>query len=133
MSRTLFTPEQQEILRQNVYVYRVSDTMLTLTKEFKAIFHSEYNKGILPREILQNHGFDVDILGDHRIWGIADRIRNEYSKYGEFRDPSVPFRRNPKPAPSEADVIKQLRDEVNYLTQEVEFLKKIALLRQIKK
>ena len=35
MSKKLFTEEEQQLLRQNPYVYSVSESSLSLTKEFK--------------------------------------------------------------------------------------------------
>lgn len=38
MSRQKFTPEQQNKLRENPYIYSVTNTRITLTKEFKELF-----------------------------------------------------------------------------------------------
>ena len=38
MSRKQFTEEQQQKLRQNPYVYSVTATRLSLTREFKELF-----------------------------------------------------------------------------------------------
>jgi len=141
MSRQHFTEEQIILLRQNPYVYSVTGNRLVLTKEFKEIFISEYNKGELPRSILENHGFDVSILGDRRIWGISQHIREEYKKYGEFHDgyrtpiatsTSSDLEPDSKQS-SQKDEIKQLRHEVEYLKQEIEFLKKISSIRGTQK
>ncbi len=77
--RTFFTEEQMASLRQNPYVYSVTQGTLTLTKEFKEIFYAEYQRGILPRNILEQHGFDLNALGTHRIWSISQHIRDEYN------------------------------------------------------
>ena len=50
--RRLFTEEQMTALRQNPYVYSVTQGTLALTKEFKEIFYTEYQESILPRNIL---------------------------------------------------------------------------------
>lgn len=129
-----FTEEQIRLLRQNPYVFSIIGSKLFLTKEFKEIFLSEYNQGILPRQILENHGFDTAMLGDRRVWGISEHIRAEYKKHGGFHSgylaPS-PFA--PEPKPSEADEITQLRHEVEYLKQEMDFLKKISSIRCTRK
>ena len=52
MSRKIFTKEQQQLLRQNPYIYSVTDTRITLTKAFKEIFMTSYNTGTSPRTIL---------------------------------------------------------------------------------
>ena len=126
MSKKLFTEEEQQLLRQNPYVYSVSESSLSLTKEFKDLFLEAYHKG------------QTAILGNRRIWGISSHIRSDYQKYGEFTDghntrgkrSSNPNLSNPA---TEADQIRQLKHEVDYLKQEMEFLKKISAIRTTRK
>ena len=139
MSRRQFTEEQINILRQNPYVFSVTGTRLTLTREFKELFMTAYQAGELPRSILENHGFDIGILGERRIWSISQHIREEYKKYGEFHEGYGPraSRSTPSADPnqplSEKDELKQLRHDVDYLKQEMEFLKKISSIRTTRK
>ena len=136
MSRKLFTKEQQQLLRQNPYIFSVTETRITLTKEFKEIFMTAYKAGESPRKILEDHGFDISIIGERRIWSISQHIRTEYKKYGEFHQGYRPrgtadthlVSADISPV-SEADEIRQLRHEVDYLKQEMEFLKKISSIR----
>lgn len=134
MSRKYFNEEQLQLLRKNPYVYSVTPARLQLTKQFKELFLTAYRSGESPREILDNYGFDLGILGERRIWSIAYHIRDEFNKYGEFREGYRP--RDPKTAlyasdqfPTEKDEIKRLQHEVDYLKQEMEFLKKISSIR----
>ena len=139
MGRKPFTDEQIQMLRQNPYTYSVNRLRLAFTKEFKEIFYSEYQAGELPRQILADHGYDPDVLGERRVWGIAGHIREQYQKYGGFHEGNA----GPSQAPSgllppnvpasEKEELKQLRHEVDYLRQEVEFLKKISSLRTTRK
>jgi hypothetical protein len=139
MSRRQFTEEQINILRQNPYVFSVTGARLTLTKEFKEIFMTAYQAGELPRSILEDHGFDIGILGERRIWSISQHIREEYKKYGEFHEGYGPRSSrstpptNPNQPLSEKDELRQLRHEVDYLKQEMEFLKKISSIRTTRK
>ena len=71
MSRKLFTEEQQQLLRNNPYVYSVTASRLQLTKEFKELFMTAYNSGDSPRTILENYGFNIGIIGERRIWWSA--------------------------------------------------------------
>lgn len=137
--RTLFTEEQMDALRQNPYVYSVTQDTLALTREFKEIFYTEYQKGILPRNILDQHGFDLNVLGTRRIWGISQHIRTEYAKYGEFhegyharRAADISPEGRPQP-PTEQEQLKSLQAKVDYLEQEMEFLKKISSIRNTRK
>ena len=72
MSRKIFTKEQQQLLQQNPYIYSVTDTRITLTKAFKEIFMTAYNTGTSPRTILEDHGFDISIIGERHIWSISN-------------------------------------------------------------
>ena len=141
MSKRHFTEEQIAQLRKNPYVYNVTESRLLLTKEFKEIFVAEYDRGELPRKILENHGFDIAILGERRVWSISDHIRAEYKKYGDFHsgyrrsyDSIVTANADSADKPkSDNDEIKQLRHEVEYMKQEIEFLKKISSIKHTQK
>lgn len=139
MNRKCFTDEQVESLRQNPFVYCVTDARVALTKEFKEIFFTAYREGQLPRKILEDHGFDTAALGDRRVWNISYHIREEYRKYGEFhegfhpRKSGSPPTTEAEPPLSEAEELKQLRHEVEYLKQEIEFIKKISSIRSTRK
>ena len=140
MSRKVFTKEQQQLLRQNPYIFSVTETRITLTKEFKEIFMTAYKAGESPRKILEDHGFDISIIGERRIWSISQHIRTEYQKYGEFYQGYRPrgtadsrLLSAGTSTVSETDEIRQLRHEVDYLKQEMEFLKKISSIRTTRK
>ena len=131
MSKVKFTPEQQQLLRNNPYTLRVSENVLNLSKEFKELFYREYLAGALPRDILQKYGFSPDVLGDRRIWGISHTIRKQFEETGKFRDVRAPG--SPLTEVSPEDKIRQLEHQVSYLTQELEFLKKISSIRSTRK
>ena len=140
MSRKIFTKEQQQLLRQNPYIYSVTDTRITLTKAFKELFMTAYDAGTSPRTILEDHGFDISLIGERRIWSISQRIRTEYQKYGEFHEGYSTRRAltnqsdtTASSVPSDADKLKQLQHEIDYLKQEMEFLKKISSVRTTRK
>ena len=132
MSRRQFTEEQQRKLRQNPCVYSVTATRLSLTREFKELFMEACRTGGTPRQILEDHGFSVALIGERRFFSIPQHIREEFKKHGEFRE-GYSSRSNGENAledhPSGDDELKQLRHEVDYLKQEMEFLKKISSIR----
>ncbi len=134
MSRKQFTEEQQQKLRQNPYVYNVTATRLSLTREFKELFMEACRAGETPRKILEGHGFSVELIGERRFFSIPQHIREEFKKHGEFRE-GYSSRGNGEDAleghPSDDDELKQLRHEVDYLKQEMEFLKKISSIRNM--
>lgn len=133
MSKVKFTPEQQEILRNNQYTARVTSDTLSLTKEFKELFYREYLAGTIPREILQKYGYPAEMLGQKRIWGIAHCIKKEYERDGSFGNiRSGNFGKTTGPCTPE-EKIRLLEHQVSYLTQEVEFLKKISSIKNTRK
>ena len=80
MSRKDFTPEQLEKLRQNPNVLQATPKRIEYTTEFKKKFISEYKKGLGPREIFINAGFDVVAIGYKRIERASDRWRIAYNQ-----------------------------------------------------
>ena len=137
MNRNIFTDEQIQILRENPYVYSVSPYQISLTKEFKEIFYEEGNKGKTPRQILEEYGIDPTILGEHRIKNIAYHIRKEYQKYGRFCEGHSAQRRSGNKKPdaelSEKEQLKKLQAELEFLREEMDFLKKISRIMNIGK
>lgn len=131
MSKVKFTPEQQQMLRENPYTIHVTADVLSLSKEFKEIFYKEYLSGALPRDIMQKYGYPADVLGKRRIWGISHCIRKQFEESGEFHDVRTPAIVKTGITPDEK--IRQLEHQVSYLTQEVEFLKKISSIRSTRK
>ncbi|MBT2723292.1 HTH domain-containing protein, partial [Bacillus sp. ISL-46] len=75
MSKKLFTDKEIKILSNNPYVKSVSTKGITYTDEFKRIFISESVNGKLPRQIFEENGFDVDIIGIVRVQKAAYRWR----------------------------------------------------------
>lgn len=69
------------------------------------------------------------MLGKIRINGIRQHIKNEITKFGEFHTGYPSARKAPDPeqlkdAPPE-QVISRLQNEVIYLRQELDFIKKL--------
>ena len=128
-----FTKEQIIILKANPNVAMVDSVRVFFTAEFKERFWGLYtNEYMRPREILEELGIDIKILGSAQIRGIAQNIRKEYERYGKFSDSGKPRTRKTEPEPgnqtalSPEDEAKRLRIENEYLKQELEFVKKIV-------
>ena len=80
------------------------------------------------REILIESGIDVEIMGDRRIWSLAEQIKKAAEREGGFEDQREKNSRKPKKMTEEqamAKRIEQLEHELAYTRQEVEFLKKL--------
>lgn len=82
MSNKIFTQDEIEILSSNKFVKRVSTKAITYTDEFKRIFISEYEKGKFPRDIFEECGFSIDILGLMRVESSGKRWRAAYRENG---------------------------------------------------
>ena len=82
MTKRLLTKKEQEQLKCNPYVQAVSDKSITYTDEFKRHFITENEKGKLPREIFEEAGLSVDLIGMERIKTAGKRWRTVYRKSG---------------------------------------------------
>lgn len=136
MGSTKFTEEQIDYLNQNPFVYKVTPSRLYLTKDFKELFYSDYQDGYQPAEIFSKYGLDPNIIGEQRVWSMSFRIRKEYESNGEFREgynrKRIP-RSGDNNALSEKEELKVLRQKVEYIEQEIAFLKKISSIKNTRK
>lgn len=82
MSNKIFTEKEIEILTQNQYVLSVSEKTITYTDKFKCEFIAENEIGKFPREIFEEHGFNINILGMQRICSAGKRWRAAYRTKG---------------------------------------------------
>jgi len=119
----IITKEEIEILRENPYVKGAYPNRVSFTSNFKREYLRRYDAGEIGREILRSMGIDPEILGNSRIWTITGKIREELERHGEFSDVRRKSEHN-----IEESSLEQLRSEVAYLRQEVEFLKKNIIL-----
>lgn len=133
MSKTIFTQEQQEELRKNPYTIRVTAHILSFSKEFKELFYREYMSGHRPKEILERYGYPTEIFSKERLEGIRYNITAEYRRYGCFSDIRSTKATQSGEKLLQEDKIRKLEHQVEYLTQEVEFLKKISSIRNTEK
>ena len=67
MSKVLFTDNEVRKLRKNKYVKNVSNNSITYTDEFKEkiVFETENYKKF-PRQVFEECGFDINIIGIKR-------------------------------------------------------------------
>lgn len=133
MTRKHFTDQEMEQLRQNPYTYAVSSGTISFTKEFKELFYKAYCRGTLPGQIMDDYGYDTSVFGKDRISGIRTSIMREYATFGRFcdgRKPSVP--KDSAATESTETSLRQLQHKVEYLEQEIEFLKKTFSIRNPK-
>ena len=122
-----YTQKQINELKQNPYTFKVDEQRIFFTVEFKKIFWRKYQAGMSPRAIFKELDYSLDYFGQKQIDSIVQRIKKE-AMAGEFTEG---YSRNNrmKIKESEEDIspqnIKQIQNELLYLRQEVDFLKKV--------
>jgi hypothetical protein len=129
MAKRQFSEKDMKTLKANPYTYRVTPNQIQFTAEFKEIFWEKYSSGKSPTLIVFELGYDPDILGKTRIEGILHHIRHEACSEGGFHTGYARRRKTATLEPSSSGLSDQavirLQNEVLYLRQELEFLKKI--------
>src|SRR4051812_741164 len=128
MSKKIFTEKEIRLLSTNIYVKSVSTKGITYTDEFKHRFIVEKEKGKFPREIFEDHGFDVETLGMDRIDSASRRWQKAYKKNGiiglrDTRAGNSGRLRERELSLEEKNA--RLEAEINLLKAENELLKKI--------
>jgi hypothetical protein len=124
-----FTEEELKTIRTNPYVKSATSKMIRFTVAFKDEFWLRYHeKGESPRRIMEEMGFDPDVIGKRRIDGIILHLREAVNSGEEFRD----VRKIQENHMSEADkklppskAILKMQHKIAYMEQELEFIKKI--------
>lgn len=133
MTKKLFTPKEQELLKGNPYVQEVSEKAITYTDEFKRLFISENEQGKLPRTIFEEAGLDADLIGLSRIQAAGKRWRSAYREKGitGLEDTRKTNSGHPiKRELSLGEKIARLEAQNRLLQAENELLKKLDLLER---
>lgn len=128
MSKKLFSEKEIELLAKNRYVKSVSSKGITYSDEFKEHFITQTDQGKFPREIFEDCGFDIEVLGMQRIESSGKRWRDAYRKHGilGLRDTrSGNSGRTRDRELSIEEKYARLEAETNLLKAENELLKKI--------
>ena len=130
MSKKFFTEKEIKLLSSNKYVKSVSPKGITYTDEFKHIFIVEKEKGKFPREIFEESGFDVEILGMKRIKAASERWRKAFNQDGVAGLRDARAGNSGRPRDKELTLEEKnarLEAQINLLKAENELLKKIRL------
>lgn len=131
MGVNYFSKDQVERFKKNPNVKYVSERSISFTEEFKEEFWIRYSNGELPGQILLSIDIDPKALGRRRMSNIVQRIKMEANRVDTFKDTRHNNRGKYSKMSAEEMTPEQeleyLRNKVEYLTQENEFLKKIEL------
>jgi hypothetical protein len=124
-----FTKEQQEELRKNPFIKKVSDKAITYTTEFRELFANEYRSGKIPSQILTECGIDHQLLGKRRKDGLVAMVKKFELRLDGFEDTRKDNSGRPVTKDlTDAERISRLEHQIKYLKQENEFLKKTEFL-----
>ncbi len=128
MSKITFSTKEIKILQNNPNVQRVSNLAITYTDDFRNKFMDEYLAGKLPRQIFEENGFDVDILGIKRIENSACRWKKAYKSDGLIGLSDARKTASGRPLKrelSQAEIIERQEAKIKLLEGQVELLKKL--------
>lgn len=127
-----YTAKEQKLLRANPYTFKVTKNKLYFTAEFKEAFWTAYQAGAAPSKLLEDMGYDLEMFGQKQIDSIVQRIKKRAQGGYGFTQGQIRARRmKDGPSMSKNDPEKypegmeRMWNEMKYLRQEVEFLKKI--------
>lgn len=128
-----YTAKEMKLLKANPYTFKVTKNKLYFTIEFKEAFWTAYQAGMAPRKILEDLGYDLGIFGQKQIDSMVQSIKRQAQGGSGFRQGENRTRRKKDglsildgTSPEPKETLEGILNEVKYLRQEVEFLKKIA-------
>ncbi len=138
-----FTNKQLHELLSSPYVAFVSRRTVSYTLEFKQLFWQRYIDGVDPMQIFDDAGINPLIVGRNRVVGLANLLRQQKARGTPFSDgketpqinlpkkqfdlPTPPRRPRFSPPDYTPDDIYKMIHQIKYMSQELEFIKKIIL------
>lgn len=136
MARKTFNSKEIEILRKNPYTRSVTENQLSFTYEFKLFVAEKIQQNVPIRRIMKDAGYDIEIIGKERMYMLSKRIRKELrspegirkSRRKSREEYLAEFAARDLEEMKQKKAIRLLQEEIIMLSQEVEFLKKIASL-----
>lgn len=129
--RVLFTPQQIEELKNNPFTLFVNESQIRFTVEFKKFLLAEREKNHTPwKDIFCKAGYSPETLGIDRMYAAVKNIRKEAaSPQGLHETISKKKLEKENERIQTQKAIRQLQEEVIRLQQQIEFLKKIQMLK----
>lgn len=136
MSKKTFSSEEIKKLSINKYVKNVTEKGITYTNEFKLHFIAEYEIGKTPRQIFEDAGFDIDIVGIERVKSSSRRWRKSYNDKGVLGLNDTRTLNSGRTLNRELtleEILAKKDAEIEYLKAELELVKKLEISeRQVK-
>lgn len=133
MSKKIFTENEIAILSENKFVKNVSSKGFTYTDEFKRLFIAENEDGKFPRQIFEECGFNIDILGLNRVQSCGKRWRAAFRKNGVTQLQDTRKFNTGRPIEKNLSIeekYEKLQAKIKLLEAENELLKKLEMLER---
>lgn len=133
MSKKIFTEKEIAVLSKNKYVKKVSNKGITYNDEFKRLFIIENENGKFPRQIFEECGFDIDVLGMKRIESAGKRWRSAFRRNGVIQLQDTRKFNTGRPTEKDSSLeqkYEKLQAKVKLLEAENELLKKLEMLER---
>ena len=131
MARKPLSNEEIAELLHNPSVDRITASgSIHYTPEFKRMAYESMMNGIPMRRFFEEHGFSAAVLGETRIYSFTRNLRTRTRDEDDFTDHRSSNGRGKGRSRSLQEMtleeqVEQLRHELAYARQELEFLKKI--------
>lgn len=133
MPKKFFNEMEMKKLSNNPYVKSISSKSITYTDEFKRIFIAENENGKLPRQIFEENGFDVEVLGIVRVQRAASRWRTAFNESGVLGLRDTRKDNLGRPTQKELSLEEKnarLEAQIQLLRAENELLKKLDMMER---
>ncbi len=112
------------MLEGSPYIVAITDDRVIWKKNFMNEFCAAYDQGVPAKHFLKEHGIDPDILGNGRV----THFRVYYHRnWKPLHAPIEVTNGTQSKAMSSGTKLTRLEHDVAFLTQEVEYLKKIFI------
>ena len=86
MRRRYYTDNEKTEILANPYTFRMTDTQVFFTLEFKKFVVKEKQNGLSNRKIFEKAGYDNDFFSVDVRDGVVKRILTEYNSEEGLRD-----------------------------------------------
>lgn len=126
-----FTREQVKALAANPYTSKVDFRHIWYTEEFMTLFLDRYKNGDTSFEIFTSCGYDIEVLGENRVYGFPRRVTRLLGISQGLTGPagktgvSVPQTTDSDAMPT-PQTISDMQREIEYLRRQIQLLKKTA-------
>lgn len=137
--KKLFTLDEIAIFEANPYTANVTKTQIKFTDDFKDDFWRLYLTNMPVKDIFSTLGYSPDILGTKRIDGFVYNLRKRFLTDEQRLNSQSRASRTKRPPSNinysemkSTEAILAMQTELQYLRQEVDFLKKLYALDRFK-